>query len=235
MPSLRTIGGHIAGLAWVAVKSFVGTLLVLTFAGFILAAIAYYFLADSFWWGIVVAVIAVCEGIATGIFFGSKRAIIMTLAHGLAKLRLGRSAVQLVFNRLLNVAEEEAVGARGGQLAQIVERLPLAQAEKKLTDAVQAVVNAPPDGSGWFRRKVQGMLLNRVHKFTLARFREEGAAHGGVDVLKVRTELEDRVDDILVHKLRSGLNLWTIGIIIGLPLVVAVETALVYFLILASK
>lgn len=235
MPSLRTIGSHVAGLAWVAVKSFVGTVLVLTLAGFVLAAIAYYFLADSFWWGIVVAVIAVFEGIATGIFFGTKRAIIMTLAHGLAKLRLGRAAVQLVFNKLLNVSEEEEVGERGGQLAQIVERLPLAQAEKKLTDAVQAIVAAPPDGSGWFRRKVQNVLLNRVHKYTLVRFREEGAAHGGVDVLKVRKELEDRVDDILVDKLRSGLNLWTIGIIIGLPLVVGAETALVYFFIIANK
>lgn len=235
MSTIRTIGGHVAGLAWVAIKSFVGTLLVLTGAGIALAAIAYYFLADSTGWSILIGVVALFEAIAAGIFFGIKRATIMTLAHGLAKLRLGRSAVQLVFNKLIGVTEDDErdVGDRGGQVAQFVERLPLAQAEKKLSEAVQAVIRAPE--KSWFRRHMQGILIRLVQRVTLTAFRKEGAIAGGVDLVKVRADLEDRVDAMLVDRLRSGLNLWTIGIIIGLPLVVAVEVGLVYFFVLANK
>ena len=55
-------------------------------------------------------------------------------------------------------------------------------------------------------------------KYTLARFREEGAKHGGIDLLKVKEELEQTVDDKLVEKIRGGLRVWTILVAIGLPL-----------------
>jgi len=42
-----------------------------------------------------------------------------------------------------------------------------------------------------------------------------------VDLLKVRGELETRADDLLIAKLRGGLNLWTLLAALGLPAVVA--------------
>jgi hypothetical protein len=77
---------------------------------------------------------------------------------------------------------------------------------------------------GWLRRTIQAKLLEAVRKYTLARFREEGAKHGGVDLLKMKEELERTVDDALVQRLCGGLRLWTVLVIVGLPLVVAIQT-----------
>ena len=105
-------------------------------------------------------------------------------------------------------------------------------ADLVVSDAVQAVIRAPE--KSWFRRHLQGILIRLVQRVTLAAFRKEGEA-GGVDLVKVRADLEERVDGMLVDKLRRGLNRWTIGILLGLPLVVAVEVGLVYFFVLANQ
>jgi hypothetical protein len=70
-----------------------------------------------------------------------------------------------------------------------------------------------------------------VRRYTLARFRQEGARYGGIDLLKLKDELEQTVDDALVQKVRSGLWLWTALVILGLPLVVAAQTGLMLALL----
>lgn len=230
---LRAVGRHIAGMAWVAAKSFAGTLALLTLAGCVLAGVSYFFLRNERVFAIVGAIVAVVEGIVTGVVFGGKRGMVMGLAHGLGQLRLGKSLIQLVFDRILKVGESEAqggIGERGGRIARTAERVPLAQADEMLRTAVHGVTGETGQG-GWLRRKIQGKLLGLVQKYTLARFREEGAAHGGVDLLKVRTELEDTIDDKVVEKVRGGLKVWTILVIVGLPLVVAVQTYIIVMLL----
>ncbi len=229
----RAVGRHVAGMAWVAAKSFAGTLGLLTLAGCVLAGVSYFFLRNEPVFAIVGAIVAVVEGIATGIVFGGKRAMVMGLAHGLGRLRLGRSLIQLVFDRILKVTESEAMGERGGRIARTAERVPLAQADEMLRNAVHGVTGETGQG-GWLRRTIQGKLLGLVQKYTLARFREEGAAHGGVDLLKVRGELEDTIDDKVVEKVRGGLKVWTILVIVGLPLVVAVQTYIIVMLLHAK-
>jgi hypothetical protein len=219
----RAVGRHVAGVSWVAVKSFAGTLALLTLAGCVLAGVSYFFLRDNPVYAAVGAVVAVVEGIVTGVVFGGKRAMVMSIAHGLGRLRLGQSLIQLVFDRILKITESETMGERGGRIAQAAERVPLAQADEMLRTAVHGVTGETGQG-GWLRRTIQGKLLALVQKYTLARFREEGAAHGGVDLLKVRTELEDTIDDKVVGKVRGGLKVWTILVIVGLPLAVAVQT-----------
>lgn len=223
---LRAVGRHAAGMAWVAVKAFAGTLGLLTLAGCVLAGVSYYFLRDNPVYAAIGAAVAVVEGCVTGVVFGGKRAMATGLAHGLGRLRLGRSLIQMVFDRLLMISETEAQGAigeRGGRIARTAERVPLAQADEMLRTAVLGVTGETGQG-GWLRRTIQAKLLGLVQKYTLARFREEGAAHGGVDLLKVRTKLEDTIDDAVVGKVRGGLRVWTILVIVGLPLVVAVQT-----------
>jgi hypothetical protein len=63
-----------------------------------------------------------------------------------------------------------------------------------------------------------------VRKYTLARFREEGATHGGINLFKVREELERTADDVLVQKVRDGMRAWTLLVVVGLPLLVAAQT-----------
>ena len=46
---VRDMGIHLAGLVWMALRSFVGTMLVLTLAGSILAGLSYYIVSEENW------------------------------------------------------------------------------------------------------------------------------------------------------------------------------------------
>jgi hypothetical protein len=152
----------------------------------------------------------VAEAVIAGILLGGKRAVVMALVHGLRSLQLGQTAVRLVFTRRLGVAESQESGSRDGALVLVAERLPLAQAESRLTAAVTHLLAAPAGEGGWFRRRVRGLLLRTVQRLTLARFREEGDRFGGVDLGKVQADLETRADGMLLRGVRGGLKLWTV-------------------------
>jgi hypothetical protein len=221
MVDLRAIGGIVGGLLLVAVRSFVCTLLGLLALGVILAACSYFILAQRHpVYGVLAALVALLGCLAVGVVLGAKRAPVMALVHGLRKHRLGALSVRLIFERLLGVHAEQAFGERGGVVARAVERLPLAQAEKRLDEAVTELLDAPAQGGGLagrIRRRLQNILLRAVRKYTLARFREEDAQHGGIDLVRVQAEMGERIDGLLIGKLKRGINLWTGLILVGLP------------------
>jgi hypothetical protein len=183
---------------------------------------------------LIAAVVALLEALATGVVLGGKRALITALAHGLSTLRLGRTTVRILFGRLLGIADGDEFGARGGAMARALERIPLAQAEERLNTAVNGMVRAQTAGGGlrgWLRRKLQSKLLRFVHTYTLARFREQDFREGGVELVKVQTDLEELIDVRLAAKLRSGINVWTILVILGLPSAVLAQTFIVLALL----
>ncbi|HZU38688.1 MAG TPA: hypothetical protein VFA18_22365 [Gemmataceae bacterium] len=228
---VQSICSHFASLAWVALRSFLGTLFALTLAGILLAGLAYYFLYELHWiYGVIAAVVTLVESVMTGIVLGIKRATVMVVAQGLGSLRLGQSFVHFCFGRMSGVVEGMEHGERGERIARSLERLPLAQAERMLTGVVQDLTGTMQQGS-WLRQKIQTRLLEAVRSCTLARFREEDAQHGGIDLLKVRDELERTVDDVLVQQVRRSLRYWLVLVIIGLPLVVASQTWVIYMLL----
>jgi len=221
---IRSLGKHLASLAWVAVRSFLGTLLVFTALGALLAGFSYYFLREHHWaYGTSAVTLVMIQSVVVGVLLGIKRAMASAATHGLGTLRLGRLAVSLSFDRMLGIAEGEEAGERGGHIARHLERLPLAQADELLSSAVRDFTG-DKEQVGWLRRKIRARLLEAVRKYTLARFREEGSAHGGVDLLKVKEELEETVDDALIQKVRVGLRIWTAAMVIGLLLLVALQT-----------
>jgi hypothetical protein len=228
---IRWIGSHLAGLAWVALRSFLRTLLIFAVAGIALASVSYWFLRDQPWvYGGIAVAVALIESVTLGVILGAKRAGAMAVAHALGSLRLGRSLVRLVFERMLGVAEADELGERGGRIARNLERLPLAQAAQLLNSAVLSLAGEG-EQAGWLRRKIRARLVEVVRKYTLARFRAEGANHGGIDLLKLKEELEQTVDEALVQKVRGALRLWTALVIVGLPFVVAAQTWLLLMLI----
>jgi hypothetical protein len=229
---VRAVGRGLARLGWVAVRSFALTLAILTVLGFGLAGLAYYVLRDAPLYGAIAALVAVVEAVTAGVVLGGKGAMVMALAEGLRVLGLGRLTVRLVFERMLGLDHGQH-GERGGALTRSLERLPIRQAEHALREAVNGLVAAPGEG-GWLRRKLRQQLLRLVEKYTLARFREEDARHGGIDLVRVQAELEGRVDQLLVAKVRGGLALWTAAVAIGLPLAVAVQTYLFIALLHSS-
>lgn len=217
MNDLQKVAEQLAGLAGVAVRSFLATLALLTLAGVALAAGSYYLLREYPVYGGLAAALAVVEGVAAGVLLGGRRAGLAALAHGLRRWRLGAAAVRLVFDRL-PVGTAAAVG-----------RLPLAQAEAALTTAIGGLIRSRAEGgglSGWFRRTLQGRLAGLVQRATLARFRQGGAASAGVDLATVRGDLEARIDDLLVARLRGGLRWGTLLTVGGLIVLAAVQVAL---------
>jgi hypothetical protein len=221
--------GHLATLALVALRAFANTLLLLALAGVVLAGVSYYALSDYHWfYAVIAAVVAVLESLSVGVVLAMKRAVVLAVVHGLGTLKLGRTLVNLVFDKMREVSAQSA----GGAIARGLERVPLAQAEALLSSAVNAVM-CDISQAGWLRRKIQGKLLAVVQKYTLARFRKQGAAHGGIDLQMVQEELQSSIDQALIQKLRGGLRLWTVLVILVLPLVVAAQTWVVLMLLRA--
>ena len=235
MTDLRSLGGNLAQRLGVAFRSFVATFLVLLASGILLAGASYFFLRDYPLYGTIAAGVAVVESLIAGVVFGGKRAVVTALAHGFRSLGLGRRVVGVIFGRLLGISADQEFGEfgeRGGPVLQRLERLPLAEAERGLTATVRQV--AAVGGTGWLRSRIERRLLGTVAKVTLARFRREGAERGGVDLVGVQSDLESRIDEMLVARLRSGLNVWTMLVILGLPLTVAVQTYILIVLLHAK-
>jgi hypothetical protein len=212
---------RMTGLAIVAIRSFCATMLLILGVGVVLAAGTYLLLAQHQpWYGVIGGLAAMLEAIIVGLVWASKRAVLMALAQGLKEYRLGRAAVRLIFERLLGVDGQEQLGEREGRVAKTLERIPLAQAEKRLREAVQGVLDSPAEKGGllsWGKRWLQARLLRYVEAFTLARCRERGTEQGGIDLFLVQMELESRLDEVLAARLTGGLRLWTVLMLLGLP------------------
>ncbi len=231
MAKFERFFGNVAGLFVVAIRSFCAAMLLMSCLGAVLGGTTYFILARyQTWYGVIGGLIALLEAIVVGVVWGGKRALTMTLIHGLKQNRIGKATVHLIFERLLPIDGEQAFGERGGIVTKTVERLPLAEAEKRLRAAVNAVLDESGETGGlttggratgglasgarrWLREK----LIHYVEACTLARFRETGSEQGGVDLLKVQDELENSLDQWLVTKLTASLNLWTVLILVGLP------------------
>jgi hypothetical protein len=221
MVDFAAFGKAVGRLSLVALRSFLVAFAAFAALGVVLAALCWYWLSRPHpVYGAIAALVALLEAVAVGVVLGGKRALVLALVEGLRRYRLGEAVVALLFRRLLGASAEAPLGERGAWLARAAERVPLAQAEARLNGAVGAVLAAPAEGGGvlgWGRRRLQARLVAAVGKDTLARFREEGAKEGGVDLLKVQAEVATRVDDRLANKLAHGVNLWTALALVGLP------------------
>lgn len=223
---IRAIGGHAASFAWSAFRSFAATVAVLILAGIVLAGLSYYWLSAHPWYyGTLAGAVALVEAVAAGVFLGVKRGLVVATAERVGAIRPGGSMVRLIFERILRITDEEKFGERGGTIGQGLERMPLARADELLSRAARGVTGDAEEG-GWVRRTMQTWMLKAVRTCTLAKFREEGAQHGGVNLLKVKDELEQTVDDMIVRKVRAATRTWTVIVIVGLPLLVAVQNGI---------
>ena len=118
------------------------------------AGLPCYFLREYAWLYRVGSVIVVLVETAVLEFVvGGQRAIVTGAAYGLSTLRLGRSMVRLVFERMLGATKAHAI--------------PLADAEELLHGSVAVEQVAGETGQGgWLRRKISGRLLELVPKTT---------------------------------------------------------------------
>jgi hypothetical protein len=163
--------------------------------------------------GVLGAVLALVLGTGVGVVLSGKRAVGAALAEGVRRLALGNKVLGLLFVHLLRVEASQALGERGVAVARATERLPLAQAQARLEGTMRDLLSAAPAGGGvkgWLARKVQEKALGEIEAITLARFREQGAQEGGVDLIKVRDELAAKIDGLLVERIERGLLMVTL-------------------------
>lgn len=241
-PPEASLLGRIAGSAWNGGRSFLMTLAGVGTLGIVLAGCSAYFLRKDPYVAAVALVVALIESGIAAFLLASKRGLFAAALSGLIESKVVCSVLGLVFDRLLAVKAEETPGERGSRLVQVVEKVPLAQAERWLDKAIAGLLriradstiengDAPSQAAGrglvsWMRGWVYRSLLQRIKTLTLAAFRAEGAPSGGVDLPRVRTALENRIDSMVVDRLRGAVNLWTFGVVLGLPLTIAAQTYL---------
>lgn len=217
MPDLGPVVGALAGALAPAVKAMVKTTVGMMATAGVLAVAAFMVANNgSVTKGVLAAVLALAVGAVAGVMLAIKRAVFTAALTALRAHQVGRALVGLVFGRMLGVQEQEAHGQRGVAVARTAEQLPLAQAEARLRKAVGALMGEPStDGGGWLRRRLEGFLLERVEALTLARFRQQQAEAGGVDLVLVRDELAAGVDVTLVEKLDSAMLRLTALVVLG--------------------
>lgn len=213
MPDLGPVFGALLDLfgpvIGAALKALLKTVFGMALLGAVVTLTTVYFAAQGSWLrGSIAAVLSlVALAIVTGIL-AVKNAIMRGLLHGLKKLELGKRVLTLLFNQL-GVTEKSTQGDRAGSVGRAVEKLPLRDAEAKLSGAVLSLLGERAGKTGlraWLARKLIEATLKRIEAITLARFREEDSRTGGVDLLVVRDELASSIDGTLAGTLSAQLN-----------------------------
>ncbi|WP_437552739.1 hypothetical protein WME97_15745 [Sorangium sp. So ce367] len=206
---LRPFVQGVAGALGPALRSFFLTAAAMSFLALVLAGSSYAIAADgSALRGGLAAVAALALSAVIGFTLSWKRALGTGILQIVRAKRLGGTLVTAVFERLLGVSEQAEAGARGGRMAQAVERVPLNEAVKRLRLAVIHRVQASPTGGGvrgFLRRRIEAQLLGTIETLTLARFRNEANQGGGIDLLKVRDELAQGVDGLVTDQIEGTL------------------------------
>jgi hypothetical protein len=202
-PALGALLETLAPVLGPALRALVRTTVGMVVFGLCCLAVAEWAVADAW---LRALLLGVPGGIAlvgvTGVL-GVKNAVLNGVLGAVQKLQVGARTVGAIFTRL-GVSDDAAPGAVG----RTAQRLPLGQAERRLTEVVEGLLQERAAKTGlraWLARKLMTSVVTRVQALTLARFRAE-ATQDGVDLLKVRAEFEGSVDALLAAQVEAQLN-----------------------------
>ncbi|MCK6544448.1 hypothetical protein L6R52_01130 [Myxococcota bacterium] len=211
-----------------AAKSFFVSTAGMIAAGVVTAAIAAGIASPvAAWHGAIAALATVALFGGLGAYLALQRAVGGAILAALEELGLGKKLLDKLFGQLLQVRDTEQHAERGISVARVAERLPLKTAESLLTTAVDRFVAAEEGARGpgaWLRRRISTGLMKKIEALTLGRFRDADAREGGVDLVKVRDELAEKVDEAAADQVRGMLlrvTLLAVGAATGGSLVVA--------------
>jgi hypothetical protein len=213
MPDLGPVFGALLELfgpvIGAALKALMKTVFGMVLLGALVTSVTVYEAAQGSWLRALIA--AVLSLVALAIITGMmavKNAVMRGLLHGLKTLNLGTRLFTMLFDKL-GVTEESKKGDRAGALGRAVERIPLQQAEERLSNAVLSVLAERAGKTGfraWLAGKLISSAVERIQSITLARFRSENAKAGGVDLIVVRDELIVTIDKTLAGMISAQLN-----------------------------
>jgi hypothetical protein len=181
-----------------ALRVMMRTALGMMLLALILSGVAFYIAYEGTWWhGVLAVLLTLVNAAILGSILSVKRAVLGALARGLQKQKLGQSVASMVFKP-------------DGPLGKVADRVPLAEAERRLRSAVEAVLSKRAQQTGLrarFARSIQTRCLEGIEQVTLTRFRADAAEQGGgVDLAKIGAELGDRADQLLFNKVHGAAN-----------------------------
>jgi hypothetical protein len=184
-PIPPAVADAVAKAAAAALGAFLRTTIGMITLGVVLAVGCFWYAAQGATWrGFAAGGIAVALAGVVGLMLAGKRAALAGVRSVVARYKVGDKVVGSVFDRMTSLPGVSAM-----------ERLPLAQAEVRLTEALEGFLDG--SNSGFVRRKLEEKLVEIVRKLTLARFRQAEAREGGIDLGVVRADLCSRADEVI--------------------------------------
>lgn len=224
------------------IREFFRWLILIGIFGLGLAGISTALLADNFVYAALVFTITLAETVAIGIFLSGKRVIFRTVLSAIQDGKPIRKIVRKLFDQIIlgpdSESEIESENTPEGEsetklnsrsksaVGRTIEKIPFAEAERRMNEAVSGFLKSKQDSNRLrdrLKSRAERRLLKMIQKTTLARFRKQESETGEIDLKLVRAELEESVDTLIAQKAESAIRLWTIGVLIGLPIVVALQ------------
>lgn len=195
-----------------AIGAFARTLVAMLALAIVLAiAAGVYAGGGAAWAGALAALAAFALTAVLAVTLAGKRALWGGAREGIERSQVASRVVGALFDRIAAVPGAAAV-----------ERVPLADAERRLRAAVTGWLGESPRG---LRGVVARGLATRVERLTLAHLRD--GDHGdGVDLGRVRREIAARADALLLDKLGRSTRIAT-WLMVGGAVVGAAAVAIV--------
>lgn len=160
----------------------------------------------------VATLLVMVLGAILGMMLSVKRAVLAAVREGARSQRLGQRTLDALFSRVLGVKD----GAKStGIVGSAAEKIPLGRAEQLAKDAAAGLISEGAN-SGFFRSRLHRLIVGRIEALTLSRFRAENDAAGGVDLVKVRDELANTVEEKLLGLIDGMMLKLTLLLCLGL-------------------
>ena len=163
--------------------------------------------------GALAVLLVLVLGAVVGTVLALKTAVVSAIRVAVERLALGRRLAERVFARL-----------EGTALATHAARVPLAQAEQMLRNAIGGVRREDLAEQTWAVRKVGEKVLGAIETVTLARFREEGQATGGISVARTGAVVGATIDGFVLDTLARKVTALT-ALVAGITLLLCLGAA----------
>lgn len=166
--------------------------------------------------GFLAVLLTLAITVVMGFVLAWQRAGLLALAEAVEGSGIASRVLKTVFARV--IGEDDDGGIRQdehGRISRTVGRTPRSEAELRLRDAVAAAdpeLQASGLLAGVFQR-ARGILVGTIHRLSLEEFRRDDAEGGGVDLVKVRERIAERIGTSAASAIRQRARWITIGFV----------------------
>jgi hypothetical protein len=177
--------------------------------GLALASLCFYIAYDgSLVRGLLAGLVALVLSVVLGLFASVKITAFYALSRTIEQAAVGGRVFDALAEHWLGVSDENPRGDT--TITQTLHGLTVEEAESKLNEAVEsllgheAIERSVPRLVRWIADKIQRVLIGTVVRIVRRQLQLD--AEGTVDLVAVRSQLADRIDEMIADQLRQELN-----------------------------